>query len=112
MVVRVLLAISVLANVVLAAWIVLQYTSTPTERVGVLAEELTVKTFQEPSLSFVLPKGLTVADVSPRGLAGAGQLEPFRFSIVVSSNRAALVDYETSARRSAFGQLYSADNQE
>src|SRR5688572_3176952 len=107
---RVVLAISVLLNVVLGAWALLHHTSAPSGRIGVLAQDLSVKTFQEPSLSFLLPKGLTVADSSPRGLAGAGQLEPFRFSIIISSDRAALVDYEGAGQRSTFGHLYSADN--
>jgi hypothetical protein len=109
--IRALLGLSVLLNVVLGAWAPLHYTSVPRAQVGVLTDNVAVTTFQEPSLSFVLPKGLTVADATPRGLAAAGQLEPFRFTIVVSSDRATLVDYETSTQRSAFGPLYSADKE-
>lgn len=107
--IRILFGISLLANLVLGASLFLVSTSKPPYKIGVLAHDVKVLTFQEPPLSFVLPQGLTVADTSPRGIAAAGQFEPYRFSIVVSSDRNDLVNYESTVGRSQFGHLYSAD---
>ena len=109
MMIRLWLGISLLANLILGASLLLRSTSKPTYDIGVLAHDVEVHTFQEPPLVFVLPQGLTVANLAPRGIAAADQFEPYRFSIVVSSDRNDLVNYESVVGGSQFGHLYSAD---
>ncbi|MDH3613450.1 MAG: hypothetical protein OEU90_12045 [Gammaproteobacteria bacterium] len=106
---RITLGLSVLANIALALHLIFILSNEPTYEEGILTEEIRIQTFQGEPLEFVLPKGLTVADASPRGIAAAGQFEPFRFMIVVTSDRARLVSFDSTEPRSTFGPLYSAD---
>jgi hypothetical protein len=58
---------------------------------------------------FKLPKGLTVADESQRGISAIGQFENNRFSIIITSNED-LVDYEINEDSlNIFSNFYSAD---
>jgi hypothetical protein len=98
-----------LTNVALVLYVFFVLSNQPTYEEGVLTEDIRIQTFQDDPLEFVLPMGLTVADASPRGIAAAGQFEPFRFMIVVSSDRARLVSYDSTEPRSTFGPMYSAN---
>jgi len=58
---------------------------------------------------FKLPKGLTVADESQRGISAIGQFENNRFSIVITTNED-MVDYEINKNSlDIFSNFYSAD---
>lgn len=77
-------------------------------RVGVLQEELPVGIFDSGKALFTLPKGLVVREASA---TGAGWFEPHRFRIVVTSDRADLVDYPAQDGEpvNQDGEYYSAD---
>lgn len=65
--------------------------------------------FYWDSVLFKLPKGLTVADESQRGISAIGQFENNRFSIVITSNED-MVDYEINEDSlGVFSNFYSAD---
>ena len=72
-------------------------------------ENIEVGYFSGDSVLFKLPKGLTVADESQRGISAIGQFENNRFSIVITSNED-LVDYEINEDSlDVFSNFYSAD---
>lgn len=82
----------------------------PTHKSGILTENVKVGLFGNPDILFELPKGLTVEDVSPRGIAAIGMFELERFSIVVTSDIGDFVNYEVDpSELMPFGNLYSAD---
>lgn len=82
----------------------------PTQKRGILTKNVKVGVFTGEDVLFELPKGLTVEDASPRGLAAIGMFEPERFSIVVTSDFADLVNYDAdSSELQLFGNIYSAD---
>lgn len=77
-----------------------------TNQVGVLTEDVNVGDFfNRDSVLFILPKGLTVRNMSPQGLGAIDQLEPHRFYIVVSTNDNQIVNY--NIRKDT---LYFTDN--
>ena len=104
---KIFLIFSLLMNMALGSYILFMQSLSwkVEERLGVLTEDVAVGEFGGSERLFVLPKGLAVADASSSNQID--QFEPFRFSIIVTSDRG-LVDY---GRRPAkhFGNLYSAD---
>ena len=63
----------------------------------------------DDSTIFKLPKGLTVRNISDRGLAAIGQFENERFEIIITSLDN-LVNYNLPRDSLAqFGNYYSAD---
>jgi len=82
-------------------------------KIGTLTKDVPVGFFGErrdgaPS-QFVLPKGLMVRDASPYGLSAFGQFEPYRFSVVITSESSDLVDYaHQSAIMNIWKEMYSA----
>ena len=99
---RTLIAISILGNLIFVTYFMLQKFNEPTYKLGILTENIKVGIFNQPGLIFELPKGLTVMDVAPSGIASTGQFENYRFSIVVTSNNPHLVDY--NAQESEFNK--------
>lgn len=109
-----LLLISVAFNVWLSWSAVEEWLGFPSvceaHRTGVMTRTVEIGVFgdteTEPVLT--LPKGLTVGDVmSPNTI---GEFEPYRFAIIVTTDRKGLVDYSMpvdSLHR--FGYVYSAD---
>lgn len=84
--------------------------NSPTYKLGELKEDISLKLFnQSDTILFKLPKGLTVRDVSERGIGAIGQFENDRFQIIVTSE-GGLVDYNKPKKDlMPFGELYSAD---
>ena len=111
LVLSLLLATSVVGNLVLAGYIFIDQSSNPPDRVGVLKRDLRVGTFGSSTAVFTLPKGLTVRDASPQGLAAIDLFEPFHFTIVVTSDYDDFVDYNAKPNND-FGEVYSLDGDE
>ena len=82
----------------------------PTHNLGVLTQEISLGYFGKEGTIFTLPKGLTVEDVSPRGIAAIGQFENNRYSIIFTSEIDSLVDFSAKeAELAPYGNYYSAD---
>jgi hypothetical protein len=103
----VLFAISLILNIGLYGYIVFMDSLdwTVDARYGVLKEDTYIGEFNGNTPILMLPKGLTVKDVSPAN--NIDLFEPRRFSITISSDRE-LVDY-TGKNLQNFHDLYSAD---
>lgn len=86
--------------------------NSPTYKLGELKQDISLRLFnQSDTILFKLPKGLTVRDVSDRGIAAIGQFENSRFQIIITS-QGDLVDYSKSKKDlMSFGEFYSADAQ-
>ena len=106
----ILLVVSILANVYFLLELGLRKFNEPTNKLGVLKQDIKVGLFDQPEVLFDLPKGITVRDVAPRGIGAIGQFENERFSIVVTSDYDDLVDYGVLEKDlHSFGNYYSAD---
>lgn len=99
------LALLMLFSVGLNILTIFDWTSEPEYKLGVLTQdiEMTVNGI-EPL--FTLPKGLTVENASPRGLATAGLFFPNRFRITVAASSEEFVDYSSHNKKSPYGSLY------
>lgn len=94
------------ASIILNIWSLLIWTNLPPSRCGVLIRDITVPLTKD--VTIILPKGLVVSDESPQGLAAIGQFDPYRFSIIITSDFD-MVDYNVdwkALRRP--GSLYHA----
>lgn len=101
---RILLIVSLLVNL----WVLLNALSSPSGRLGKLEREVRVRHFLSDSVLFVLPKGIDVRDASERGIGAIGQFENQRFTIVITSDDASLVNYDVSRKDvQPFGHMYS-----
>jgi hypothetical protein len=106
-----LFRISVIANFILAFLVWSIYTE-HSDKLGILNKDIKIGLFndQGKSVFFNLPKGITVQDVSERGIGAIYLFENNRFEIVITSNQQDLVNYNIPANKlSQFGNLYSAD---
>lgn len=105
-----ILRISILANILLAILLFLDYTAY-SYKLGTLKKDIKVGLFTgKDSVYFTLPKGLTVRDVSERGLSAIGRFENNRFDIIITSDDS-LVNYDVPKNKlSSFDNLYSADS--
>jgi hypothetical protein len=109
--VKVALVFSLLLNFAGGLWLLVDLTSQPRNRVGILNSNVRVAGgLQSAPVLFVLPKGLTVRDASPRGLAAIDMFEPHRFTIVVTSDDDGLVNYSRSTNQAQFEEYYSASS--
>ena len=82
------------------------------DKLGKLNKDIKVGLFNDEgkSVLFTLPKGITVKDVSERGLSAIDLFENHRFEIVITSDRDDLINYNIPEKQlSSFGNLYSAD---
>ena len=80
----------------------------PTEKLGILKQDIDIGHFMDDKKVFTLPKGLTVKNQSERGFSAMGQSENNRFSIVITSDKA-LVDYNVAPKKlNPNGNFYSA----
>jgi len=102
--------ISILLNVVfLISW-VLNWVNSPSYELERLEKDIEIGYFTGKTTKFVLPKGLTVRNVSQRGLSAIGQFENERFEIVITSDAPSLINYELPKDSlDVFGNYYSAD---
>ncbi|VXD13312.1 hypothetical protein [Marinoscillum sp. 108] len=107
---NILLVISILLNIVLTGILGIRAMNEPTHKRGILTENIKVGLFSNPNVLFELPKGLTVEDASPRGIAAIDMFELERFSIVITSDLGNLVNYDADpSELQPFGNHYSAD---
>lgn len=105
-----ILNISILLNVLFIVAFVFNYFNSSTYELGRLKKDLKISYFSSDSTFFYLPKGLTVRNVSPKGIAAISQFEKERFEIVITSDND-LVDYDVPKDSlQPFGNFYSADN--
>jgi hypothetical protein len=106
-----LLRLSVLANIIFVIIFLLNYTAY-SYKLCVLKKDVKLGVFNnKDSVYFTLPKGLTVRDVSERGLSAIDLFENNRFEIIITSEDDSLVDYnEPKGKLLPFGNLYSADS--
>lgn len=102
--------ISILFNVVFLIGYGLNWINRPTYKLGRLEKNVKIGIFTSDSTMFIIPKGLTVRDVSPRGIAAIGQFENERFEIIITSDDPDLVNYNLPKDSlQPFGNYYSAD---
>jgi len=102
--------LSITLNIIFGLGWFLNYVNSPTYRLGVLTQDVNVGFLASDSTLYKIPKGITVMDVSPRGILAIGQFENNRFELVFSTDRKDLVNYDVP-RDSLFpfGNYYSAD---
>lgn len=102
--------ISILLNVFFILAFVWNWLNSPTNELGRLEKDIEIGYFQSDSSVFKIPKGLTVRNVSQRGLGAIGQFENERFSFVITSDDASLVNYNLPKDSlDMFGNFYSAE---
>lgn len=104
---NVILALSITLNIGLLSYMLFwdSFNWNVKPRYGVLKEDVYGGKFHETGHIFMLPKGLSVKDVTPRNKIDL--FEPHRFSVTISSDRE-LVDYHIETPQK-FQDLYSAD---
>ena len=84
--------------------------NSPSNELGRLEKDIEIGHFQSDNSVFRIPKGLTVRNVSQRGIGAIGQFENERFSFVITSNDASLVNYNLPKESlEMFGNYYSAE---
>jgi hypothetical protein len=102
--------ISVTLNLLLIIPITLHLLNSPTYKLGRLERDLKICNFKGDSILFILPKGLTVREISQRGIAAIDQFENNRFEIVITSDDYKLVNYNIPKDSlNVFGNFYSVD---
>lgn len=105
------LRISITLNILFGLGWFLNWVNSPTYRLGILTQDVNAGFLAGDSALYKIPKGITVRDVSPQGIAAIGQFENNRFEIVLTTDRAELVNYNVpSDSLFQFGNYYSADN--
>ena len=106
--------ISITLNLIFGIGLLLNYINSPSYDLGVLKEDVKLGLFNKTDTTlFALPKGLTVRNISQRGMSAIGQFENNRFEIVVTTERDDLVDYNRPERELLpFGNFYSADQEQ
>ena len=102
--------ISIVFNVVFIVGYFWNRLESPTYELGRLEKDIKVGHFSSDSTIFKLPKGLTVRNISQRGLAAIGQFENERFEIAITSDDPLLINYDLPMDSlQQFGNYYSAD---
>ena len=105
-----LIRISFLFNFIFILLLLWQGINSPSYKLGRLEQDIYVGYFASDSILFKLPKGLTVSDLSQRGISAIGQFENNRFDIVITSDDERLVNYSLpDDSLDVFGNYYSAD---
>jgi hypothetical protein len=105
-----ILIISLSFNVIFILGWALNLFNSPSYKLGRLEKDIKVGYFNGNSVIFTLPKGLTVRNISERGLSAIDQFENERFEIVITSDNSDLVRYDLPKDSlDSFGNFYSAD---
>jgi hypothetical protein len=105
-----LFGISIFVNIIFILLFAWNWLNSPTNELGRLEKDIEIGYFQSDNSVFRIPKGLTVKNVSQQGLGAIGQFENERFSIVITSNDASLVNYDLPKDSlEMFGNFYSAE---
>lgn len=102
--------LSITFNIIFGLGWFLNYINSPTYKLGVLTQDVNAGFLAGDSTIYVIPKGITVRDVSPRGIGAIGQFENNRFELVFTTDRDDLVNYNISKDSLfQFGNYYLAD---
>jgi hypothetical protein len=102
--------ISILLNVTFIIGYGFNWLNSPTYELGRLEKDVRVGIFTSDSIIFTIPKGLTVRNISERGISAIGQFENEGFEIVITSDDLGLVNYDLPKDSlQQFGNYYSAD---
>lgn len=102
--------LSITLNIIFGIGWFLNSINSPTYRLGVLTQDVNAGFLAGDSTIYIIPKGITVRDVSPRGIAAIGQFENNRFELVFTTDREDLVNYDLPKESMyTFGNYYSAD---
>lgn len=105
-----ILRLSITFNVIFSLGWFLNYINSPTYQLGVLTQDVNAGFLAGDSTIYKIPKGITVRDVSPRGIEAIGQFENNRFELVFTTGREDLVNYDLPKDSLfQFGNYYSAD---
>jgi hypothetical protein len=105
-----LFGISIFLNIIFILIFVWNSIHSHSNEIGRLEKDIEIGYFNSDNAIFKIPKGLTVKNVSERGLGAIGQFENERFSIVITSNDASLVNYDLPKDSlDMFGNYYSAE---
>lgn len=108
-----ILSVSLILNFIFLIGWGLSTINTPSYKEGRLEKDIEIGFFTGDSVLFTLPKGLTVRNVSQRGIAAIGQFENERFEIVITSDDCNLVNYDLpDDSLNTFSNLYSAEIKE
>ncbi|SEA75501.1 hypothetical protein [Psychroflexus halocasei] len=105
-----LFGISIFLNIIFILIFVWNSIHSHSNEIGRLEKDIEIGYFNSDNAIFKIPKGLTVKNVSERGLGAIGQFENERFSIVITSNDASLVNYDLPKESlNLFSNFYSAE---
>ncbi len=105
-----LFGISIFMNVIFILLFAWNSLNSPSNELGRLEKDIEIRYFQSENAVFRIPKGITVKNVSERGLDAIGQFENERFSIVITSDDASLVNYDLPKDSlDMFDNFYSAE---
>ena len=105
-----LFGISIFMNVIFILLFTWNWLNSHSNELGRLEKDIEIGYFQSDNSVFRIPKGLTVKNVSERGLGAIGQFENERFSIVITSDDPSLVNYDLPKDSlDMFGNFYSAE---
>ena len=85
--------ISILLNIVFLLGYLLNWFNSPSYEIGRLEEDVKVGIFTGDSTIFKIPKGLTVRNVSERGIGAIGQFENNRFYFLLKSSEETFLRY-------------------
>ncbi|SCY32662.1 hypothetical protein SAMN05192588_2275 [Nonlabens sp. Hel1_33_55] len=102
--------ISIAFNIIFILLWFWSYLNSPSRELGRLEKEIAIGHFQSEDPIFTLPKGLTVRNVSERGLNAIGQFENNRFSIIITADDPSLINYDLPKDSlNMFSNFYSAE---
>lgn len=107
---KLILTLSITFNIIFSLGWLFSSLNSPSYKLGVLTQDVNAGFLAGDSTIFRIPKGITVRDVSPRGIAAIGQFENNRFELVFTTGRDDLVNYDVPKDSLLqFGNYYSAD---
>ena len=105
-----LLILSIMMNIFFTGKLLFENFNSPNYKLGQLNKTIKVGIFGHDTTCFILPTGLTVRNVSERGISAIDQFENNRFDIVVTSDEDSLVNYNIDPDKLLpFGNYYSAN---
>ena len=96
---NILFCLSIMFNIVT----LLGRVNYPDYTLGVLKKDLFITSYgSNESISLMLPKGLNVVNVSPKGLSAVGLFDPERFSFTIAASSSEFIDYSNLTKKSPY----------
>ena len=100
---KILFFISILFNI----FTMISSLNQPDYKLGILKRDVNIADYNDDSkVVFKLPKGMTIVDVSPRGLPSIGLFNAERFSFTIVGSSSDFTEYSDLTNKSPFGGLY------